>query len=141
MRWERVLIHHSAGPDTDGLEVDNYRDYHVRVRGWRDLGYHVVVERIAGGYEVILGRPLNMTGAHCPGQNTRAIGVCFAGNFEAEPPPRAMLEAAAPVLAGLMDVAEIPTSEIRRHSDYWATACPGASFPMDLLRSLVDEHR
>jgi len=141
LRWDHVFVHHSAGSDTDSIEADEYRRHHLSL-GWRDIGYHFVVEQVEGrGFWPIGGRPLNMVGSHCPGWNKRALGVCLAGNFTLEPPRREQLEVAAKLVAGLCDAFNIPTDHVHQHRWHRATECPGDAFPFDEFLGLVDGHR
>lgn len=135
--WEGILIHHAAAPDGLGLDLELYRDWHMRGRGWSDIGYHVVVERVGSYYEAIVARPLFREGAHCPGKNGTHIGVCFAGNFQEEPPPIEQLLSGAKAIAGLVAALNLDPSMIEPHRDYRDTDCPGKAFPMDELKTMV----
>jgi len=139
--WTEVIVHHSAGPDTPGVEAQGYRKYHVRARGWRDIGYNYVVERLGEGYEVICGRPLNWEGSHCPGHNQTAIGVCLAGDFTHAAPPAAQLAVAAKLIAGLLDTLDLPSEAVSAHRDHRATACPGEAFDLAVLLGMVEAAR
>ena len=71
-----IIMHCSAnGPDST-IGAKEIRDYHVRVRGWLDIGYHFVVRRDGTVEE---GRPLTAVGAHCTGHNARSVGICLVG--------------------------------------------------------------
>lgn len=61
--------------------VEALRDYHVRVLGWRDVGYHFLVRRDG---LVVPGRPTTQVGAHTQGAND-SIGVVFAGDGDSQP--------------------------------------------------------
>lgn len=137
--WDKILIHHSAGPDGASLDREAIRRHHVEVNKWADIGYHFVVEKVGSRVEVIAGRPLDQDGAHCPGQNSRAIGICFIGDFTAEPPSREALETAAHFIRGLCFALKISRSAIYPHREFRSTECPGKSFPMGKLRDLVDQ--
>ncbi|MEM1202944.1 MAG: peptidoglycan recognition family protein [Acidobacteriota bacterium] len=133
-KWTHVVIHHSGTQDTDKADTATHRRYHTRVRRWRDLGYHFVVERVGDSYEVLAGRPLDMAGAHCPGMNRKGIGVCFVGDFTEEPPPEEQLRVGRRFLRGLMLTLDIPPEHLVAHRDYRPTECPGAAFQVqDLL--------
>lgn len=138
-RWRRILVHHSAGVDTRECEAHGIRRYHVEARGWRDCGYHFLVERVGEGWVALMGRPLHWEGSHCPGQNREAIGVCFIGDFDEEGPPEQALDVGARLIAGLCAVLGIPLDEIHPHRAYRATECPGAAFPLERLRHLVGQ--
>ena len=135
--WTHILIHHSAGDDARSLDLEAIRHWHVDGRGWSDIGYHAVVERVGDAYVAVMGRPLVRAGAHCPGMNRRAIGVCLVGDFTSAPPPAEQLEVAADLVAGLCHVARISPEDVRPHRDFKNTACPGAVFPWELFVSMV----
>jgi len=54
----------------------------MEVLGWRDIGYHWLIERDAAVRE---GRPVSAVGAHCQGDNADSIGVCLVGRGNAFP--------------------------------------------------------
>lgn len=64
---------HDAGTTAKVAEI---RRWHVVERGWRDIGYHYVIDRDG---TVALGRPLGQTGAHVVGRNTGTVGICLVG--------------------------------------------------------------
>lgn len=140
-RPQFVIVHHSAGADTDEIEYQRIRWYHRYVRGWRDIGYHRIYERIKGQWLAVAGRPLNMSGAHCPGYNAKSVGVCFVGDFTAEKPDTFQLAVGARDIAGLCDVLGIPTENIIPHRAVRATACPGDAFPWHILIDMVENYR
>lgn len=122
---DKIIIHHSA--TKDGLVLrdwDAIRDYHINTNKWLDIGYHYGIESVQNQYQIMIGRPLTMEGAHCLGQNTSSIGICVVGDFTKEPPPEAqyqtltylILEKIYPVFG------ELP---VYRHDDFYATGCPG----------------
>ena len=56
----KIIIHHSASPQSTTRE--QIYDWHVNGNGWSDIGYHYIV---LGNGEVVSGRHVNKTGAHC----------------------------------------------------------------------------
>ena len=135
--WTHVAIHHSATVDDWRCQTEAFRRSHTLGRGWQDIGYHFVCERIEGQPQVLAGRPLYLPGAHCRGMNHVAIGFCFAGNFSHEPPGAEMIDFAANFLAGLMGQIGISSDNIFGHVEHATTECPGLMFPLEELRSLV----
>lgn len=140
MKWTGVMVHHSASTDTESVETHRFRREHQE-KGWSDIGYHFVVENVGNEYAVLVGRPLNRSGSHCPGVNKTHIGVCFAGNFELGPPSSGQLEVGAALIAGLLDAFELSTDSVIAHRDRRATACPGSEFLLWHLLDLVAEKR
>lgn len=139
--WTHLLIHHSAGHDTPGLELAEIRRYHMDVRSWSDIGYHAITEEIDGVAATIFARPWWRPGSHCPqqGMNRRALGHCIVGNFSAAPPSRELLTAAAVGTASMCYLGRIPLENVQRHRDYKATECPGDLFPWSEFVELVAE--
>lgn len=140
LRWSEIIFHHSAGPDGYGLDFDSILAWHTnpppRGRGWADIGYHYIVEKLMDKTRILVGRPETMDGAHCPGHNEAAIGICFVGNFTTEPPWASTLEEAARRLVlPLRSRYGIPRERLYLHREASAkpTDCPGAAFTRDLM--------
>jgi len=136
----KVIVHHAA-TSTDALNIwPAIRAYHVS-KGWMDIGYHAGAGRSIAGqdtFDVIMGRPWDMPGAHTIGQNSVALGICFLGNYEVAAPPQSLLITGAKLIALWLRLFKIPSTEIYAHKFYNATECPGALFPMDTLKALVE---
>lgn len=138
MKWRAFLIHHTAGADDGDLDLAVIRRWHMEGRGWADIGYHFVVERIGDQHVAVAGRPLNRPGSHEPAVNRSHIGVAFAGNFEVDEPPHGQLVAGARLIVGLADALGLEEIVIEGHRDYKATVCPGRHFDLELLRAMVN---
>lgn len=123
-KWERILVHHSAGPDGAISNYEQIRAQHLS-RGWLDIGYHAVVELVGSRVIHRPGRPTTMNGSHCPGQNAHALGVCVIGNFETTEPSAAHLHALTDQLATWCAIYDISPTAIFGHRDFRATLCPG----------------
>ncbi|MCG8430389.1 MAG: N-acetylmuramoyl-L-alanine amidase [Candidatus Omnitrophica bacterium] len=50
----------------------------IPCKGWTDIGYHAVIERSG---PPLIGRPLNVMGAHVRGYNNKSIGICLIGGL------------------------------------------------------------
>lgn len=136
--WRRIIVHHSASEDGDARDATAIWRFHVEERGWASVGYHGVVERIGNIYQFVSGRSLAMPGAHCPGQNELALGLCLVGDFTKQPPPMDQMRVAAEVCADWCGRFDIPSEEIHPHNRYRATLCPGR-VDIGMLRYLVDQ--
>ena len=98
MRIKRIVIHCS---DSKFGDVRLFRKWHLQ-RGWRDIGYHLVIlngnrtlkefnERDDGLIEA--GRPMNLDddispdeiGAHAYGFNRSSVGICLVGTDKFTP--------------------------------------------------------
>ncbi|MFF0344909.1 N-acetylmuramoyl-L-alanine amidase [Kribbella sp. NPDC004875] len=120
--------------------------YHVKSRGWCDLGYNFLVDRFGRVFEGRYGgAQLPVLGAHTASYNANSFGVAVIGNFEKTPPPQAMLESTARVIAWKLDanyrspLATIVLGGTRLHTvsghrDTKATACPGTELYKKLGR-------
>lgn len=107
--------------------VKEVRRWHVDGRGWRDIGYHYVIDRKGN---VGIGRPETMVGAHVAGYNTGGIGIALAGghgatktdsfekNFTEEQD-----NSARKLIADIKTRANI--KRVRGHSEVANKACPG----------------
>lgn len=92
--------------------------------GWAGIGYHFYVRKNG---EVWQGRPIDTMGAHCYGENSDSIGICFEGNFESETMCEAQIKAGKELISYILS--KYPSLKIYGHKDFNATACPGKNFP------------
>ena len=104
-RVDAVVVHHTAGSN-DYTEADVPRRiradyaYHVKARGWGDLGYNLLVDRFGRIWEGRYGGLGRATiGAHAQGFNTRTLGVSLIGDMTKAVPPPEVLDAMARVAA------------------------------------------
>lgn len=139
MNWTHIIVHHTAGADREALDREAIRRFHVEERGWRDIGYHYVVERVGEVYVAIMGRPMHHAGAHAPGFNRRALGVALVGDFTESGPPIEQLRVSARLIAGLCVSLDIELANIHSHRQVGSTACPGDSFPWAALLNEIRE--
>jgi len=76
----KVTIHRSLTPNLKMFKGGGWKDeitrWHINERGWRTIGYHIVINPDG---EVEYGRPLNRQGAHVAGHNKNNIGICMVG--------------------------------------------------------------
>ncbi|MGZ0148410.1 N-acetylmuramoyl-L-alanine amidase [Kribbella sp. WER1] len=137
-----AFVHHTADrndytrTDVAGMVRAMYA-YHVKSRGWCDLGYNFLVDRFGRIFEGRAGgAQLPVLGAHTASYNANSFGVAVIGNFDKTAPPAAMLESTARVIAWKLDANyRSPSSTIRLdgkslhtvsgHRDTKATDCPG----------------
>ena len=74
----KIIIHCSATPEGRDVKTKEIKKWHLD-SGWRDIGYHYVIE-LDG--KVVKGRPVELVGAHCVGQNKFSIGICYVGGMD-----------------------------------------------------------
>jgi len=83
---DRIYIHTS---DSSFGSVEEIRRWHVKDRGFDDIGYHIVITNgvlhSGAKYDIKMdgvsgmGRPFEVEGAHVLGDNETSIGVCVVG--------------------------------------------------------------
>jgi N-acetylmuramoyl-L-alanine amidase len=133
-KWTHIIIHHTGAEEKD---ADQVRRYHLSL-GWRDVGYHYVVERDG---RVVQGRGLDLVGAHCKASsmNYKGIGIAVIGNLQNHSILPAQEKAVVQLAGDLMGRFAIPLSNVLGHNEVpgAATACPGRHFSMASLRSAV----
>lgn len=159
-----VVVHHTAGgndyrPQDVPARLRADYAYHVRSRGWADLGYNLVIDRFgriwegrAGG----VGRPV--IGTHAAGFNTGTLGVSVMGDFTTARPSGEVLDALARVSAfagrtwgfdpaGTVVLTsggsprfakgtQVRLPRVHGHKDTGQTACPGSVY--DVLQPIRD---
>lgn len=139
--WSYVMIHHSLTKDGHVVDTSAIRRYHMEEKGWSEIGYHFLVELVNGHYEVMVGRSLDRSGAHCKEDqmNHRAIGICCVGNFDLAPPPERQIAALHDLVQGLLFQFGIPAANVLGHRERAPyKTCPGTQFDLDAFRdSLV----
>ena len=119
-----IVIHHRAGNG----DAQSIHSLHLN-RGYTGIGYHFYVRKDGSVYR---GRPIDVVGAHCKGENARSIGVCFEGNFENETMSDVQIKAGQQLVSYLKGL--YPNAEIKKHKDLGSTSCPGKSFPYESVK-------
>ncbi|PKH43403.1 Uncharacterized conserved protein, contains LGFP repeats [Nocardioides alpinus] len=112
--------------------------YHVKSRGWSDIGYNFLVDRFGRIWEGRYGgidQPV--VGAHTLNYNDYSFAMSAIGNFDTVQPPDVMLRAYGALFAwklSLHGVNPASTAQtigrgtfqaINGHRDAGSTACPG----------------
>lgn len=113
--------------------------YHVRSRGWRDVGYNFLVDRFGRVWEGRYGGiDKAVVGAHTSGMNSQAFALSAIGNFDLVEPSAAMVQAYGTLMAWKLSLSGVSAaatgvrmgsrtfpSSIMGHRDADQTACPG----------------
>ncbi|MFC1678927.1 peptidoglycan recognition family protein [Elusimicrobiota bacterium] len=135
----RIIIHHSDNPvddETKALEdaesweaaashARNIRAVHRQANGWRDIGYHYLVDWDG---RLLEGRAVDRLGSHTDKHNSGSIGIVLMGDFSRQKPTLAQVLALKRLCAWLLREHEIAPEEIYGHRDFNATECPGRNF-------------
>lgn len=112
-----LIIHCSATRADRELPVDELEAIHRR-RGFRGIGYHYYVRKDG----TVLGtRSLEIIGAHCRGQNTHSIGICYEGGLDARGNPadtRTPAQHSALRLLAAQLLKQFPDARLCGHRDF-----------------------
>jgi len=139
---KEIIVHCTAtrpewwATKSTGQKVAEIRRWHVSERGWRDIGYHYLIDRNG---TIATGRPLEQIGAHTQGRNTGSIGIAlFGGHGSAETDQFSdhFTGAQDKALRDLIDRLQTQFGQLRisGHNEYAAKACPG----FDVRKWLAD---
>jgi hypothetical protein len=153
---QAVVVHHTAGgndytPADVPKKIRADYAYHVKARGWDDLGYNLVVDRFGGIWEGRAGGLGRATiGSHAAGFNTGTLGVSLLGDMTKEEPTAEAVMAMSRVAAyaagtwrfdprGSVTLTsrgspryrsgtKVTLGRVHGHKDTGRTACPGALY-------------
>lgn len=135
---KEVILHHSLTKDAKVVDFNAIKRYHIHTNGWRDIGYHYIIEFVNGSVRTFKGRSTNVSGAHTKGHND-SIGVCVVGNFDLAPPSQEHMEELYKLLDDLEK--EFGGIEIKGHCDYSYKTCPGKKFPLETVKARYSEEK
>lgn len=121
---DKIFIHCSATPEGRDIKMETIKSWHVKGRGWRNIGYHFVIE-LDGTWKV--GRPMEQMGAGVKGHNEHSIHVCYVGGLDKSKNPKdtrtqAQRETLNTIIGGLLK--EYPDASVHGHNEFSNKACP-----------------
>jgi len=137
-----IAVHHSAAPAD--IPPERIAAYHVYSKSheWPGIGYHFYIGPEGTIYHT---QRLDRISWHVYKNNSYTVGVYLAGNFNQSAPPALQLDAAAWLIAWLMQELRIPLENVLGHKEFPfnATACPGYQWDAglrwkDRLRQAVE---
>ena len=131
-----IIVHTLATPKgwmvskTDEQKLAEVRRWHVKERGWSDIGYHFIVFRDG---RVLEGRPVAKAGAHTKGRNANSIGIALEGgkgHNRTEPFSAVYTVKQGKALARLISKMndEYGVVELSPHNKYSSKECPAFDF-------------
>jgi len=121
---KRIILHCTATPEGKHFDVATIRRWHVKDRGWKDIGYHYVIYIDGSVHE---GRPVAQVGAHTSGHNSDSIGVVYVGGCDAKMKAKDTLnEAQETAMVNLIKALREEHGEmsLHGHNEFAAKACP-----------------
>lgn len=120
-----ICIHHSAV--SAAVPVENVAKYHVQDQDWPGIGYHYYVKPDGAIYQT---QRIETVSWHVSHNNDYSVGICVAGDFTYAPPPQIQIDAAARLVAWLMQELSLPEQNILGHKEFPDndTSCPGETW-------------
>ena len=108
-----LCIHHSATAGT--IPLENVAKYHVEERGWAGIGYHFYVKPDGTVYQT---NRLETVSYQVSQNNDYSVGVCVSGDFTYAPPPDKQVDAAASLVAWLMQELSVSDQNVLGHKEF-----------------------
>lgn len=121
---KKIILHCTATPEGKHFDVATIRRWHVKDRGWKDIGYHYVIYLDGSVHE---GRPVAQAGAHTSGHNADSIGITYVGGCDAKMKAKDTLnEAQEAAMVNLIKALrdEHGKMSLHGHNEFAAKACP-----------------
>ncbi|KAL7012211.1 hypothetical protein ACKWTF_014692 [Chironomus riparius] len=123
-------IHHTEGARCTSqaacdAQMRNIQNYHIKTRGWNDIGYNFCIGDLGQVYE---GRGYGRHGAHAVGFNAIALGHCFFGSHMSSLPTAAALSNTQAFIECSRARGELTASHwvsTHRNDKSSSTDCPG----------------
>ena len=143
-----LVVHTAAAYDVAKKQVvyqstETLRQYHIQHNGWRDIGYHWVIEEDGA---LVPGRPEEQVGAHVGGFNEDSLGVCVTGHGDFAPFLPAQLATLVRLGAKVCGERHLTPLRVIGHREapmFGAPpvhkTCPGVLIDMNEIRRLVGD--
>jgi len=142
-RWSSIVVVHSGSPVGSPASVEAEH----RSVGYDGMGFHFLVGNGTGmsegqihvGYRWMEQRD----GAELSGLDSAKgiVEVCLVGDGDRRPFGDEQLHRGAQLVAALADRLDIPTAQIRLHSELAETSSPGTYFPRQAFEDLIASMR
>ena len=121
---DKIIIHCSATKEGRDISAETIRSWHMKGRGWRDIGYHFVIELDGSLKE---GRPLHKVGAHTKGENANSIGICYVGGVDSDNKAKDtrrkdQKSTMKKIIEGLEE--QFPEATVHGHNEFSSKSCP-----------------
>lgn len=121
----KIILHCSATKEGMDFNVNDIRRWH-KERKFEDVGYHYVI-KLDGTIQP--GRPEEMVGAHCLGQNQNSIGICYIGGCDQSNKPKdtrtlAQKTSLKRLVKQMLDKYKLNIDSVFGHYQFANKACP-----------------
>ncbi len=137
-----AFVHHTDSSNTYSAAqvpaiIRGIYAFHVKGRGWNDIGYNFLVDRFGRLWEGRYGGTTKaVIGAHTLNYNSWSFGISAIGNFTSTTPPAAMTSSISRLIAWKLTIhgIQMPASATINGKSFWrvsghrdanSTACPG----------------
>lgn len=120
---DKIIIHCSATKPNQACTVELIDQWH-KARGFDSIGYHYVIYQDGSLHE---GRPVSKVGAHCVGQNTNSIGICYVGGLDMNGNAKdTRTDAQKKTLKNVVKQLKqtFPNATVHGHNEFANKACP-----------------
>ena len=136
---EYIICHHSGGTNANPLADTSHHTAQIMetqhlANGWEGLGYQYVIHKNG---DIWRGRPEDYRGAHTINYNTKSIGICLAGNFDATLPTEEQKTALKGLIQAIRERYMIPIENIVPHRKFATKTCYGKKLPDNWAKDLV----
>lgn len=140
-----LIVHHSGGTDANPLQdSSNYtvaqcnQDHKVRFDFKSSLGFYVGYQYFIDKDGIVTQcRADNEEGAHTINYNTKSIGICLAGNFDATLPTEKQIVSLTALLRQKIATWSIPVDKIVPHRTFTSKTCYGNKLANNWAQTLV----
>ena len=120
----KIFIHYSETKAGKHVTIDDINTWH-RQRGFTKIGYHFVIYLDGSVHK---GRDISEIGAHCEGNNTTSIGICYIGGLDTNgksKDTRTDVQKSSLVKLVAELKKQFPDATIHGHNEFSNKDCPG----------------
>lgn len=142
---EYLIIHHTGGTDANPLQDssnytvqqcsnDHKARFNMKSRTGLWCGYHIMIDKFGKRW---VTRFDDEEGAHAKGYNSKSLGICLIGNFDATLPTQPQVDELKKVMKEKSDLYKIPLSKIEPHRKFANKTCYGRKLSDSWARDLL----